>query len=84
MFYQIVSLVGALMILGAYAANQRGLLGPHQRLYSALNLFGSLLLGWVAVVDQRWGFILLEALWALVSLPPLIKPPRPPEEPAHA
>jgi hypothetical protein len=84
LFYQIVSVVGALMILTAYAANQRGLLGPQHRLYSVLNLVGSLLLGWVAIVDQRWGFILLEGLWAIVSLPPLIRPPRPPEEPASA
>lgn len=83
-FYQIVSLVGAIMILSAYAANQRGLLGPQHRLYSALNLVGSLLLGWVAIVDQRWGFILLEGLWAIVSIGPLIRPPRPPEEPARA
>ncbi len=84
MFYQIVSLVGACMILGAYAANQRGLLGPQHRLYSALNLLGALLLGWVAILDQRWGFILLEAAWVMVSLPPLIRPPRPKEEPASA
>lgn len=84
MFYQIISLIGAFMILGAYAANQRGLLGPQHRLYSTLNLVGALLLGWVAIVDQRWGFILLEALWVLVSIPPLIKPPKPESEPARA
>jgi len=32
-----------------------------------------LLLLWVALVDRRWGFILLEAVWALVSIPPLLR-----------
>lgn len=86
MFHQIVSLIGAALILGAYAANQKGVLSPRNRTYSALNLVGSLLLLWVALVDQRWGFIVLESLWALVSLPPLIRPPDDPvsPEPAHA
>ncbi|MGI9090597.1 MAG: hypothetical protein ACR2GG_05770 [Gemmatimonadaceae bacterium] len=41
--------------------------------YNALNAVGSALLAWVAVHDQRWGFILLEGIWALVSLPPLFR-----------
>ena len=77
MLMQIVSLVGAFLILSAYVANHRGWLGPQQRLYSLINLVGALLLGWVAVVDDRWGFILLEGVWALVSIPPLLNPPRP-------
>jgi len=81
-FYQIISLIGACMILTAYAANQRGRLGPDNRWYSLLNLVGSLLLGWVALVDQRWGFILLEGLWAAVSIPPLLRPPPRAEAPA--
>ncbi len=84
MFHQIVSLVGAFMILFAYAANQRGFLGPQHRAYSLLNLVGSLLLGWIAIVDQRWGFIVLEGMWALASIPPLIKPPRPRKEAVRA
>ncbi|MEZ4415981.1 MAG: hypothetical protein R3E10_09500 [Gemmatimonadota bacterium] len=72
---QIVSLVGALLILSAYVANQRGWLGPRHRAYSLVNLIGALLLGWVAIVDNRWGFIILEGVWALVSIPPLIRPP---------
>jgi uncharacterized membrane protein YdcZ (DUF606 family) len=77
MFMQVISLLGAGLLLGAYLANLRGWLGREDRMYSALNLVGALLLAWVAVVDQRWGFILLEFTWALVSLPPLLRPRRP-------
>ena len=75
MIHQIVSLVGAFLILAAYVANQRGILSPRNRLYSLLNLVGSLLLLCVAIIDDRWGFILLETSWALASLPALIRPP---------
>ncbi len=77
MFHQIISLSGAVLILTAYVANQAGRLGPEKRLYSLLNLVGSLLLLWVAIIDWRWGFILLECAWAAVSIPPLIRPRRP-------
>lgn len=77
MLYQLVSLAGAALILAAYVAYQRGWMGREQRLYNALNFVGSALLAWVAVVDRRWGFILLEGAWALLSLPALIRPPRP-------
>ena len=81
MIHQIGSLVGAFLILSAYVLNQRGVIGPSHRSYSAMNLVGSLILLWIAIVDQRWGFILLETAWALASIPPLLKPPVPPPPP---
>ncbi len=75
MFFQLVSVVGALLILGAYVANSRRWIGPGDRIYNGMNLLGALLLLWVAVVDRRVGFILLEIAWALVALPPLLRPP---------
>jgi Na+-translocating ferredoxin:NAD+ oxidoreductase RnfD subunit len=74
-FYQTVSLAGAFLILTAYLLSQRGRLGPRDRAYNLMNLVGALLLLWVAIVDWRWGFILLEALWAVASIPPLLRPP---------
>jgi hypothetical protein len=76
-FFQVVSIIGAVLILSAYFSYQRGWMGREHRLFSTLNLTGSSLLTWVAIIDQRWGFVLLEGAWALLSIPALIRPARP-------
>ena len=61
---QIVSVVGALMVLTAYGLIQSGIWRELDSGYLALNIIGSLLLGIVAVVERQAGFILLEFAWA--------------------
>jgi len=73
LFDQLVSLVGAALILAAYVALQREWLPRESRLYNALNFVGSGLLTYIAVKDRRMGFIILEAAWALLSVPGMIK-----------
>jgi hypothetical protein len=80
--YQIISVVGAVMILVAYAGNQRGWMGRESAWYNLLNLVGSGLLAWIAIRDRRVGFIFLETAWALLSIPPLLAIRRGPR--AHA
>jgi hypothetical protein len=70
---QVVQVVGALLILAAYAAAQFGALNQHSRLYLALNLIGSAVLTVLAWHEAQWGFLLLESVWALVSLWGLIQ-----------
>ncbi|MGW8267572.1 MAG: CBU_0592 family membrane protein [Longimicrobiales bacterium] len=74
MLDQLISLVGASLVLLAYFANNRGWLGPWDRSYHLMNLVGGLLLLWVAVVDRRAGFMVLELTWAVIAIPPLLQP----------
>jgi len=64
MLFQVLSVGGALMVLTAYALIQSGIWRELDAGYLALNIIGSLLLGIVAIEDQRAGFILLEFAWA--------------------
>lgn len=70
---QVISVLGALAVLGAYAANQLGKVGLDNLPYQFANLVGSGLLVVVAVVEVQLGFILLEGVWALVSLRSVVK-----------
>ena len=68
MLLQVMSIVGALMVLAAYGLNQGGIWRELHAGYLALNIIGSLMLGVVAIADQRAGFILLEFAWAGLGL----------------
>jgi hypothetical protein len=65
---QAVSVLGALLILLAFAANQLGRVDTSDLSYQISNLVGSVILTTVAVIEAQLGFILLEGAWALVSL----------------
>ena len=65
---QAVSVLGALLILLAFAANQLGRVDTSNLSYQISNLVGSVILTTVAVIEAQLGFILLEGAWALVSL----------------
>ena len=67
MLLQVMSVVGSLMVLAAYGLNQGGIWRELHAGYLTLNIVGSLMLGIVAIVDQRAGFILLEFAWAGVA-----------------
>jgi hypothetical protein len=64
---QVIQVVGALLILAAFAAVQFERMRPDSRVYLALNLVGSAILAALAVREQMWGFVLLEVVWAIVS-----------------
>jgi hypothetical protein len=64
---QLIQIVGALLILAAFAAVQFDRMRPDSRLYLALNLAGSAILLLLAIAAAQWGFVLLEGVWAIVS-----------------
>jgi hypothetical protein len=64
---QVIQIVGALLILAAFAAVQFDRMRPDSQLYLLLNLVGSAILAVLAYTSSQWGFLLLEAVWALVS-----------------
>lgn len=67
MLLQVLSVVGALMVLSAYALIQSGIWRELDAGYLTLNIVGSLMLGVVAIADERVGFILLEFAWAALG-----------------
>jgi hypothetical protein len=73
---QVIQIAGALLILSAYAAAQFGALDQHSRAYLTLNLIGAAVLAVLAWDAAQWGFLLLEGVWALVSLWGLIQAQR--------
>jgi hypothetical protein len=64
---QLVQVIGALLILSAYAAAQFGAMDQHSRVYLVLNLVGSVVLAVLAWEGRQWGFLLLETVWAAIS-----------------
>lgn len=58
---------GALGILVPFALFQLGRTSQHSGLYLWLNLVGSGLLTAVALVRDQWGFLILQAVWTLVT-----------------
>jgi hypothetical protein len=70
---QAVSLLGAGMILAAFAAQQAGKLGREDLVYLLLNLVGSVVLTYFAYQARNAGLTVLEGVWAIISLISLLK-----------
>ena len=69
---QVIQVVGALMILVAYAAAQTGRWSTDDLVYLVLNEIGSVILA-LAAISKNWGFLLLEGVWAIVTAISLLK-----------
>ncbi|HVX30367.1 MAG TPA: hypothetical protein VHA53_07800 [Nitrolancea sp.] len=65
---QLFQIAGAVMILAAFCFAQLRGLDQRSYAYLLLNLVGSAILAVLAWQGRQWGFVLLEGVWAIVSL----------------
>jgi hypothetical protein len=72
---QLVSVLGAITILIAYAANQFGRVRITSLGYVLANAVGAGILATVALVEDQWGFLLLEGVWCLLACVALVRRP---------
>lgn len=71
---QMVSFVGALLILIAYVGHQMSWINARGAAYNILNAAGSAILWWIALHPFQIGFFVLEGVWTLISLWALMRP----------
>ncbi len=69
---QTISVIGALLILLPFVGSQLGRLSTRSVAYQVLNIVGSGALTVVAVLENQYGFILLEAAWVIASFAGLL------------
>lgn len=69
----IVQVVGALLVLAPFVAQQSGELNADAFAYLWPNAVGSASLAVLAAINEQWGFLLLEAVWAGVAVRSIIR-----------
>jgi hypothetical protein len=67
-FRQLVSFVGALLILVAYAGHQLQWMDARRPAYNILNGVGSAILAYIAFHPFQIGFVMLEVAWTVISV----------------
>lgn len=70
---QVISAIGAALILLAFWALQTKRLRAEQHSYQVLNLVGAGLLATAAFMTESWAFVVLNTVWALVALWALVR-----------
>jgi hypothetical protein len=67
MIFQVLQMIGAILILAAFGAQQFQRLEAETKTYQMLNLIGGFCLCAAAIAVRQYGFILLEGSWSVVS-----------------
>jgi hypothetical protein len=71
---QLISFLGALLILVAYVGHQLGWVNARGAAYNIFNAAGSAILAWIAFHPFQVGFVVLEGVWTVVSIWALLRP----------
>jgi hypothetical protein len=64
----LLQIIGALLLVGAFAAAQIGWLRPRDLRYLLANLVGALILLGIATAAGQPGFMITNGFWTLISL----------------
>ena len=64
----LLQIVGALLLVGAFAAAQIGWVRPHDLRYLLANLVGGAVLVVIAAAAGQPGFVITNGFWVLISL----------------
>lgn len=70
---QLIQLAGSILLLTPFVLAQMGRLTTGTVTYALMNAVGSTILAINAAFGQQWGFLLMEAVWAAVSLTALAR-----------
>ncbi len=71
--HAIIQVAASLLILVPFVLAQVGRVTTSSIAYLVLNLVGSTVLAVDALFGAQWGFLLLEAVWAIVSAIALVR-----------
>lgn len=63
----LIQVLGALLVLAAFALAQARVVTPEARSYLVLNLVGGSVLAADAYLGRQWGFLMLEGAWAIIA-----------------
>jgi hypothetical protein len=64
----IIQIIGSVAILAGFLLAQLGFLNQKSTIYLLVNALGSGLLAIDAIIEQQWGFLLLEGSWSVISI----------------
>lgn len=64
----VIQVAGSLLVLAAFVLAQVGVVNARSLTYLVLNAGGSGALAAEALLGRQWGFLLLEGVWAVVSI----------------
>ena len=71
---QVISFIGAMLIMIAYGGHQLGWINSRRASYNVMNAAGSAILVWIAWHPFQVGFVVLESVWTVISLWALFRP----------